>query len=475
MLIPALLGLTSATKLRFGGNQCEYGPSFWCENLKQAKECSATPYCVEKEWNKPTKPDNICETCKTAVGLVHMYLTDNRTRDEVEEILDYACEVVPEGKMQDDCFTLIKDESDIIFDFIEHVTDPGTICNAIQLCSAATEEEILAAIKAKVSQLPAATVEIVDPTESENDTPAEEPVLSPIPIDIGRVGKGMLGTGMSQVSDFKNTGCDICRLMVGKIDEALEDKKTQGEVMDYAEEACDVLPSEYSDQCKAAIEMYGPQIIKMLEAQLDPSTVCSTLGLCAKLSTWKLPLQCAQPKKVGMCRALVPSYFFNPTTNKCEYFGYGGCQGNQNRFSSVDECDSTCVRAFGLNKCDDCKLAVIYIKSYLDDPDNEKSLIEALDEVCQNVPSSFAMECQDMVDTYGTELLKYAETLLDPNFVCEKLELCGERPIESKKQMIVGANSCTFGPSHWCANHENAKSCKATDYCVQNGLLEPEK
>ena len=114
-------------------------------------------------------------------------------------------------------------------------------------------------------------------------------------------------------------------------------------------------------------------------------------------------------------------------------------------------------------------------KSYLDDPDNEKSLIEALDEVCQNVPSSFAMECQDMVDTYGTELLKYAETLLDPNFVCEKLALCGERPIEPKKQMIVGANSCTFGPSHWCANHDNAKSCKATDYCVQNGLLEPEK
>ena len=33
--------------------------------------------------------------------------------------------------------------------------------------------------------------------------------------------------------------------------------------------------------------------------------------------------------------------------------------------------------------------------------------MEALEAVCDNVPSSFVTECQDFVDTYGTELLKY--------------------------------------------------------------------
>ena len=60
----------------------------------------------------------------------------------------------------------------------------------------------------------------------------------------------------------------------------------------------------------AAIEMYGPQIIKMLEAQLDPNTICNTIGLCEKLSTWKAPAKCTEPKMIGMCRALVPSELF---------------------------------------------------------------------------------------------------------------------------------------------------------------------
>ena len=60
----------------------------------------------------------------------------------------------------------------------------------------------------------------------------------------------------------------------------------------------------------AAIEMYGPQIIKMLEAQLDPNTICNTIGLCEKLNSWKAPAKCTEPKMIGMCRALVPSELF---------------------------------------------------------------------------------------------------------------------------------------------------------------------
>merc|ERR1719431_1286923 len=127
-------------------------------------------------------------------------------------------------------------------------------------------------------------------------TAKSEEKLAPIPIDLANL------KSSQTVGSLKGPGCDICKLAVAKIDIALEDKKTQGEVMDLAEEACDVLPSEYSDQCKAAIEMYGPQIIKMLEAQLDPDTICNTIGLCAKMQNWKAPKKCTEPKMIGMCR-----------------------------------------------------------------------------------------------------------------------------------------------------------------------------
>ncbi|CAG0924842.1 unnamed protein product, partial [Notodromas monacha] len=40
---------------------------------------------------------------------------------------------------------------------------------------------------------------------------------------------------------------------------------------------------------------------------------------------------CLQPKQAGNCDALVPSFYYNAFTGKCEEFNYGGCQGNENR------------------------------------------------------------------------------------------------------------------------------------------------
>lgn len=94
------------------------------------------------------------------------------------------------------------------------------------------------------------------------------------------------------------------------------------------------------------------------------------------------------------------------------------------------------------------------------------------------------MECQDIIDTYGTgeihilnnsflyffcsEILKYADSILDPKFVCEKVGLC---PSETKPKMLVGANKCTFGPSYWCASMDNAEECNAKEHCLKMGLL----
>ena len=52
--------------------------------------------------------------------------------------------------------------------------------------------------------------------------------------------------------------------------------------------------------------------------------------------------RCLQPKVIGVCDALFPSYFFNSSSGMCEQFNYGGCGGNENRFSSGLECLQAC-------------------------------------------------------------------------------------------------------------------------------------
>lgn len=40
--------------------------------------------------------------------------------------------------------------------------------------------------------------------------------------------------------------------------------------------------------------------------------------------------------------AIMPSYFHNSATGKCEEFNYGGCGGNENRFNSKAKCEEFC-------------------------------------------------------------------------------------------------------------------------------------
>ena len=51
---------------------------------------------------------------------------------------------------------------------------------------------------------------------------------------------------------------------------------------------------------------------------------------------------CAQPRKVGPCRAAFRRYFFNKRTGRCERFSWGGCQPNENNFETLEQCQSKC-------------------------------------------------------------------------------------------------------------------------------------
>ena len=44
---------------------------------------------------------------------------------------------------------------------------------------------------------------------------------------------------------------------------------------------------------------------------------------------------CQLPMEAGPCYALMPRFFFNFETRRCEQFIYGGCRGNKNNFGTM--------------------------------------------------------------------------------------------------------------------------------------------
>ena len=52
--------------------------------------------------------------------------------------------------------------------------------------------------------------------------------------------------------------------------------------------------------------------------------------------------RCTLQPDSGLCRAYIPSYFYNITSGSCEQFIYGGCGGNENRFPTAADCAANC-------------------------------------------------------------------------------------------------------------------------------------
>ncbi|KAK0412851.1 hypothetical protein QR680_006447 [Steinernema hermaphroditum] len=52
--------------------------------------------------------------------------------------------------------------------------------------------------------------------------------------------------------------------------------------------------------------------------------------------------KCELPVAPGPCRAYFRRFYFDQKSKRCEQFVYGGCQGNANRFESLEECENSC-------------------------------------------------------------------------------------------------------------------------------------
>lgn len=63
---------------------------------------------------------------------------------------------------------------------------------------------------------------------------------------------------------------------------------------------------------------------------------------------------CQQQQYQGTCRDFVVKWFYNSSSQVCERFWYGGCDGNANNFDDEDDCRRTCLQA--APRTDDGKL-----------------------------------------------------------------------------------------------------------------------
>ena len=56
---------------------------------------------------------------------------------------------------------------------------------------------------------------------------------------------------------------------------------------------------------------------------------------------------CELPKVIGPCNGIVEQFWYDKENDACFSFNYGGCQGNGNKFDTLEFCDNRCTKGTG--------------------------------------------------------------------------------------------------------------------------------
>lgn len=182
-----------------------------------------------------------CPVCQFLMGELEALARDPQVEEVVVERAVGACMKLPQP-FQASCKEFVYQTADNLAQLLQTLT-PDSVCDLMGICHAPS------AVLAK--PLPAGLVHNV----------------------------AGLRNKLYQ-AQAKNDECDSCHIFVYEVSSIIKDPDMQQQLIDFAKQSCAMFGS-YSNACSAMVDEYAPAVFQILEQDLDPDTLCATLGYCA--------------------------------------------------------------------------------------------------------------------------------------------------------------------------------------------------
>lgn len=276
-----------------GARQCTYGPSYWCTSLKNAKECNAVKHCIQTVWEKKTLPednDDICQICKEMVQEARDTLTSNETQEELREVFEGSCNLLPCKLIRDECIHLADDFIPELIDTLASQMNPQMVCATAGLCNSRRVDKMLLTCKAEENQIAVESAQNVVPVNDNGEVHTPEP-----------------------------GDCDDCKTFITDTIRLVK-THSKAELMDHLMAICGQLGS-LSDGCMMLVEANFDGIYNFLTQELSPDGFCHLVDMCEDtipLSRRKSYLDRTGDEPCDFCVAIVKHWKDVLTANTTE-------------------------------------------------------------------------------------------------------------------------------------------------------------
>lgn len=129
-----------------GVDECSWGPSYWCENLKTAKGCDVVKHCIERYWEQmevPEDNDSVCDVCKDMVKQARDQLESNQTQQDLRDVFEGSCKLIHVEPIVKECINIVDEFIPELVETLASQMNPSVVCSVAGLCNNAHIDKLL--------------------------------------------------------------------------------------------------------------------------------------------------------------------------------------------------------------------------------------------------------------------------------------------------------------------------------------------
>lgn len=520
-----------------GAKECTYGPSYWCSNITNAKNCNAVQHCIQTVWETHTVPedtDSICKICLDMVGQARDQLESNETQMDLKAVFEGSCDLIPLKPIRKECDKLVDDFVPELVEALASQMNPQAVCTVAGLCNNAAidkmleeqsegdtddaptsklsceqcnnvgslisqkfhgknRDEVLDSLLGVCSQMSSfsdacANIvliyfnEIYD--ELNNNLNADNLCHMagvcaanyhhhPELVEI----RPRSDVGFVTVSD--DIPCELCEQLVGHLRDLLIANTTETEFKQVLEGLCKQTKG-FKSECLSIVDEYYDVIYNTLVKNLNANEACCVMEICPRglgkpsVGASFMPLLPVETvQKVEVTIQSMPRKYILGADEPS--YSAKEIQNAQLPIDTLLTAQNPELLVEGGNWCPMCEYFLHFVQETMASPKNEENIKKTVAEACDKLPKPIIETCHSFVQSYGDAFIALLIQEIDPRDVCPKLYMC---PATSK-DFEVFAPGPVVKPIEVTINAKNSGSekCPLCLFAVQEAktLLKDDK